>query len=72
MMAKVMLTDLLKQSELGTCSFFQVHSPLNFYPWIAIAISLVLQIFSFAHRSIALKKKSGLLLEKSTKMLDRF
>ena len=36
--------------------FFQVCSPLIFYPWIAIALSLILLIFRFAHRSIALKK----------------
>ena len=41
--------------------FFQVRSLLNFYPWIAIALSLIL-----------LKKKtSETLLEKSTKTLDR-
>jgi len=46
--------------------FFQVRSPLNLYPWIAIA--------HFAHfevRSIALKKTSGSLLEKSAKTLGR-
>ena len=36
--------------------FFQVRSPLIFYPWIAIALSLILPIFRFAHRLIALKK----------------
>ena len=50
--------------------FSQVRSPLIFYPWIAIALSLILWIFRFAHRSIALKETSGLLLEKSAKMLD--
>ena len=36
--------------------FFQVRSPLIFLPRIAIALALILQIFRFAHRSIALKK----------------
>ena len=36
--------------------FFQVRSPLIFHPWIAIALSLILPIFRFAHGSIALKK----------------
>ena len=35
----------------------------NFYPRIAIALLLILPIFRFAHRSIPLKKTSGLLLE---------
>jgi len=34
--------------------FFQVCSPLIFYPWIAI-VTLILPIFRFAHRSIAHK-----------------
>ena len=51
--------------------FFQVLSPLIFYLWIAIALSLILPIFRFAHRSIALRKTSGSLLEKSAKTLDR-
>ena len=51
--------------------FFQVRSPLIFYPWIAIALSLILLIFRFAHRSIALKKTSSSFLEKSAKTLDR-
>ena len=50
--------------------FFQVCSLLNFYPWIAMALSLILPIFRFPHCSIALKKTSGSLLEKSAKMLD--
>ena len=50
--------------------FFQVRSPLNFYPWIAIALELILQMFWFAHHSIALKKKSGWPLKKSAKTLD--
>ena len=47
--------------------FFQVRSPLIFYPWIAIALPLILRIFRFAHRSIALKQTNGSLLEKSGK-----
>ena len=54
-------------AEVGTRSFFQVRSPLNFYPWTAIALSLILMIFRFAHRSIALKKIGGSLLEKGAK-----
>ena len=50
--------------------FFQVRSPLNFYPWIAIALSLILPIFRFTHSSIALQKISGSLLEKSAITLD--
>ena len=34
--------------------FFQIHSQLIFYPWIAIALLLILRIFRFAHRSISL------------------
>jgi len=51
--------------------FFQIRSPLILIPWIAIALSLILQIFRFAHCSIALKKTSGLLLLKSAKKLNR-
>ena len=51
--------------------FFQIGSPLILIAWIAIALSLILQIFRFAHRSIALKKTSGLLSLKSTKKLNR-
>ena len=47
--------------------FFQVRSPLNFYPTFAIALPLILRIFRFAHRSIALKQTSGSLLERSGK-----
>ena len=47
--------------------FFQIRSPLILIPWIAIALSLILQI---AHRSIAFKKTSGLLLLKSAKKLN--
>ena len=37
-------------------SRFPLRSPLILFPWIAIALSLILQIIRFAHRSIALKK----------------
>jgi len=56
-----------KQQSLALTLFFQVLSRLNFYPWIAIALPLILRIFRFAHRSIALKQTSGSLLEKSGK-----
>ena len=58
-------------TELGTHSFFQVHSLLNFLPWIDIALSLFFRISRFAHRSIALQKTSGCLLEKSAKTVER-
>ena len=35
---------------------FALHSALFFLPRIAIALAFILQIFRFAHRSIALKK----------------
>ena len=47
--------------------FFQVRSPLIFYPWIAIALLLILPIFRFANRSIILKKTSGSLLKRVLK-----
>ena len=47
--------------------YFQVRSPLISYPWIAIALALIWPISRFAHRSIALKKTSGSLSEKSAK-----
>ena len=68
---KCVLCELTRSQSWALALFLQVRSPLNFYPWIAIALLLVLQIFRFAHRSIALKKTSGLLLEKSTKTLYR-
>ena len=37
-------------------SRFPLCSLLIFYPWIAIVLLLILRIFRFAHRSIALKK----------------
>jgi len=61
---------LMKNQSWALALFFQVSSPLNFYPWIAITLSLILQIFRFAHRSIALKKTSGSILEKSAKTLN--
>ena len=58
--------------DLGTRSFFfQIRSLLILFPWIAIAPSLILPIFRFAHRSIALKKTRGSLSKKSAKTLDR-
>ena len=45
--------DLL--TELGTRSLFPGSLSAHFYPWIAIAL-LLMPIFRFAHRSIALKK----------------
>ena len=56
-----------KQQSWALALFFQVRSRLNFYPWIAIALPLILRIFRFAHRSIALEQTSGSLLEKSSK-----
>ena len=61
------------ESKLMTCKcqswalalFFQVRSPHNWYPWIAIALLLILQIFRFAHHSVALKKISNSLFLKS-------
>ena len=47
--------------------YFQVRSPLISFPWIAIALALIWPIFRFAHRSIALRKTSGSLSEKSAK-----
>ena len=35
-------------ADLGLALFFKVGSPLIFYPWIAIALSLILPIFRFA------------------------
>ena len=55
-----------KNQSWALALFSQVHSPLNFYPWFAIALSL---IFRFAHHSIALNNTSGSLLLKSTKTL---
>ena len=43
---------------------------LNVYPRFASALLLILQIFRFAHHSIAPKMTYGLLLEKSAKVLD--
>ena len=37
-------------------SMCALRSPLISYPWIAIALALIWQIFRFAHRSITLKK----------------
>ena len=51
--------------------YFQVRSPLISYPWIAIALALIWPIFRFAHRSIALRKTSGSLSEKSAKTQNR-
>ena len=51
--------------------YFQVCSPLISFPWIAIALALIWPIFRFAHRSIALRKTSGSLLEKSAKTQNR-
>ena len=51
-------------------SRFSLRSLLIFYPWITIALLLILLIFRFAHRSIALKKTSGSLLDKSAKTLN--
>ena len=36
-------------------SRFALRSPLILYPWIAIALALILPIFRFAHRSISQK-----------------
>ena len=44
---------------------FALRSALIFLPRIAIALALILQIFRFAQRSIALKQTCGSLLEKS-------
>ena len=52
-------------------SRFALRSPLISYPWIAIALALIWPIFRFAHHSIALKKPSGLLSEKSAKTQNR-
>jgi len=48
--------------------FFQVRSPLNFYPWITIAHFANFQVRSSLNRS---KKTSGSLLENSAKTLNR-
>ena len=48
-------------------SRFALRSPLISYPWIAIPLALIWPIFKFAHRSIALRKTSGSLSEKSAK-----
>ena len=53
------LSKLRQTTRPGHSLFFSrftLCSPLIFYPWIAIALSLILPIFRFAHRSIALKK----------------
>jgi len=70
-LGQVNMHTLFQSWALALFFRLALHSPLNFYPWIAIALSLILPIFRFAHRSIALKKTSGSLLEKSAKMLDR-
>jgi len=46
------LKDVQKQSW-ALALYFQVRSPLIFYPWITIALALILPIFRFAHHSIA-------------------
>ena len=61
---------LMKNQSWGISLFFQVSSLLNFYPWIAITLSLILHIFRFAYCSMALKKTSGSILEKSANMLN--
>jgi hypothetical protein len=61
---------LMKNQSWGISLFFQVSSLLNFYPWIAITLSLILHIFRFAYCSMALKKTSGSILEKSAKTLN--
>ena len=52
-------------------SRFALRSPLISFPWIAIALALIWPIFRFAHRSIALRKTSGSLSEKSAKTKNR-
>ena len=51
--------------------YFQVRSPLISFPWIAIPLALIWPIFRFAHCSIALRKTSGSLSEKSAKTKNR-
>ena len=58
------------QPRAGRSLFFQVRSPLNFYPWIAIVLLLIRPIFRFARRSIALKK-TVVRSWKRAKMLNR-
>ena len=48
--------EVRKYQTWALALFFQIRSPLILIPWIAIALSLILPIFRFAHRSIALKK----------------
>ena len=53
--------ESIRPGHLLFFSRFALPSLLILIPWIAIALLLILQIFRFAHRSIALKKTSGLL-----------
>ena len=63
------ITKIYYKQSWALALFSQVHSPLNFYPWFTIALLLILQIFRFAHRSIAPEMTYGSLLEKSTKTI---
>ena len=65
----ILVKDIILQSW-SLALFFQVPSPLNFYPWIAIAPLLILRIFRFTHRSIAPKMTYGSLLGKNAKTLN--
>ena len=56
--------EVEKLQSWALALYFQVRSLLILYPWIAIALALILAIFRFAHRSIVLKKTSGLLPKK--------
>jgi len=58
-------------TDLGTRSLFPGSLSAHFLSMDAITLSLILPIFRFAHRSIALKKTSGSHLEKSAKTLNR-